>query len=467
MTYERNQYVTLRSFCKFYKFQYPKNAMDDNEVTIKNNEFTITFRKGSQNIWINQARHWTSLDVERTDEDWIIARKDLSKLFEPILRPSSIPDWQEWKGVVIDPGHGGSDRGAISRKGKNEKDYALDTGLRLERLLKSQGIKTVMTRRTDVFIELEDRARIANRYKDHIFVSLHYNSAKASARGIETYCFPPLGAGSTQYEGRVFRRDKEKMPGNQNDFSNILLASLIHRQIVTLNSGDEEADRGVKRARFVVLKETQIPAVLIEGGFLSNRQEAARVDTVAFRQSLAEKIALGIQLFMNRGGLPSVAPLSKPNVTTPSAPPQRSTNQPSMTKPTLNPPSTNSVPVLPLNLKSVDGEALKKIVPVVPSVPPASDSFTNLQSTNWVTPAVLPPVPIAPESTSPSVSPPAPAEQSNPTIPSPNISEEKSPSSSENSVEIYMQIPQTRVPQVDLRKEEVSPSETPTQEKRP
>lgn len=495
VTYEGREYVTLKSFCKFYKFNYPTNAMQDNDVTIKNATHTIRFRKGSQNLWLNQVRYWASLQVEMTESDWIISRKDVSKLFEPILRPHAIAEWPEWKGVVIDAGHGGHDSGARSRRGKREKDYALDTAFRLEKILKSKGISVVMTRRKDVYIELEERARLASRNKGHLFVSIHYNSAQRSARGLETYCFPPLGAGSTQYEGRVFRRDHEKMPGNENDVFNILLASFIHQQIVTLNPNDEEADRGVKRARFVVLKETSIPAALVEGGFLSNTKEAARVDQAEYRQSFAEKMARGIELFINRG----VTPVEKTpeNVST-----GTSTNKPSATPPT-RPATTNAVPskvtppVTSTNSVSKSTELPKKESlqnqqpkPPVTSVSTNSDitpsspispanTFTNLQTTNWVAPVELPPLSTPPASSplnqkinSPvdSVTIYPPAQTESVTIPEsdPSVPEIKESGNSQ-SVEIYMQSPQPRTPQVDLRLEEKqgNPVQPPLEEKKP
>lgn len=319
INYERNEYVTLRSFCKFYKFNYPENTLNQEEITLKGASNQIKLRKESRSCLINGTKLWATLNIVRADQDWLISRKDVSKLFDPILRPYSLEINSDTRGVVIDAGHGGDDRGAVSRKGVREKDCTLDTATRLEGILKSRGISTVMTRRKDVFIELEERARIASRYSNYIFVSIHFNDASGSARGLETYCFPPLGAGSTEYEGRVFKRDSVTMPGNKSDLLNIFLANAIHQQIIKLNPQDEEADRGVKRARFVVLKENQLPSVLVEGGFLSNRNESAEISTPEYRQSLAEKIANGIEFYFNRGSQPEkAATVIKPIVPLPS-----------------------------------------------------------------------------------------------------------------------------------------------------
>jgi N-acetylmuramoyl-L-alanine amidase len=201
---------------------------------------------------------------------------------------------------VIDAGHGGTDNGAGSRFG-NEKTYTLDTAGRLAKILNDAGLKTVFTRRTDVFVDLYERAHIASLYPDYCFVSIHYNSAMEEARGLETYCLAPRGAASTS-SNYLTRGDIQKLPGNDYDTQNILLAAMVHSEIIRLNPGDATADRGVKRARFVVIKANTIPAILVEGGFVSNHMEAARVNRPDYRQQLAEAIARGVIRFVNAEG---------------------------------------------------------------------------------------------------------------------------------------------------------------------
>ena len=162
----------------------------------------------------------------------------------------------------------------------------------------TQGLKTVFTRRTDVFVDLYERAHIASLYSDYAFVSIHFNSAAEEARGLETYCLSPRGAASTSSR-YLTRGDIQKLPGNDYDTQNILLASMVHSEIIKLNPGDGSADRGVKRARFVVIKQNVLPAILVEGGFVSNHMEAARVNRSDYRQSLAQAIARGVIRFAN------------------------------------------------------------------------------------------------------------------------------------------------------------------------
>ncbi|HEY0256322.1 MAG TPA: N-acetylmuramoyl-L-alanine amidase, partial [Candidatus Methylacidiphilales bacterium] len=198
----------------------------------------------------------------------------------------------------------------------------------LGELLRSAGLKTVCTRRSDVFVDLYERAHIASLYPDYAFVSIHYNSATPEARGLETYCLSPRGAASTS-SAYLTRSDIQKLPGNDYDPMNILLASMVHSEIIKLNPGDITADRGVKRARFVVIKQNVLPAILVEGGFVSNRMEAAQVNTPAYRQRLAEAIARGVIKFVNvMGGKRMSLPQAAPDDSSPPAPLKTATPAP-------------------------------------------------------------------------------------------------------------------------------------------
>jgi N-acetylmuramoyl-L-alanine amidase len=167
--------------------------------------------------------------------------------------------------VVIDPGHGGFDRGGIPGQIVPEKMVALDTALRLQELLQRAGLRTVMTRTADVFVPLSVRSAIANAENDAIFVSIHYNAApRTSAHGIETYSENNRGAA---------------------------LAARIQRDIVTRVSTE---NRGIRSAEYYVLRNCRLPAVLVECGFLTNPIEAHLALTPAYREQVAEQIAAGI-----------------------------------------------------------------------------------------------------------------------------------------------------------------------------
>jgi N-acetylmuramoyl-L-alanine amidase len=296
-TSKGREYVSLRSFCQFYGFTYAAPSGNDRFVSRNTAGHMMSLKIGSPDLYLDGVHYVMSFPIEGGDHDWLVSRMDVIKLFEPVLRPTEISGRHTIRGVVIDAGHGGSDNGATSRLG-NEKTYTLDTAYRLDAILRSAGLKTVFTRRTDVFVDLYERAHIASLYPDYAFVSIHFNSAMEEARGLETYCLSPRGAASTS-SAYLTRGDIQKLPGNDYDTQNILLASMVHSEIIKLNPGDATADRGVKRARFVVIKQNVLPAILVEGGFVSNHMEAARVNRSDYRQNLAEAIARGVIRFAN------------------------------------------------------------------------------------------------------------------------------------------------------------------------
>lgn len=383
VTREGREYVTIKSFCSFYNFQDPGLPQGDT-MRLKNQRASIVLKLDSRECFINGVRYWLSFGVRSTKDDWLLSRVDLVKLFEPVLRPYLIDIKKPVLGVVIDAGHGGSDNGAISSRRVMEKDLTLDTALRLEKLLRDAGIKTVMTRRSDVYVDLYERAQRAASYPGYIFVSIHFNSAGADARGLETYCSSPRGAGSTQAGGQVTRADYQKTPGNETDSLNALLASEVHKVAVSvLNPNDIEADRGVKRARFVVLRQNTVPSVLVEGGFLSNRMESSVLATASYRQKLAESIARGVQNYAaimlppeKRVTPPQVRPTEPPKPVTPAT---ATTPKPATPTVTTTPPVAKPVPVpvpVPVTVSTpaptTASSSSNPGIPVAPEPPPAA-----------------------------------------------------------------------------------------------
>src|ERR1700758_4747863 len=170
-----------------------------------------------------------------------------------------------FKAVVVDAGHGGKDSGAYRRYGPPEKIVALDVAQRLNRKLRESQLKTVMTRDSDVFIELNDRVAIENAQKNAIFVSIHFNdSRRRGVRGFETY----------YHSGASFD-----------------LANGIQAKLMTIPNS---ANGGVHPANFRVLRLASCPAVLVECGYLSNRSEGNQARDPEYRELLADRIAEAI-----------------------------------------------------------------------------------------------------------------------------------------------------------------------------
>jgi N-acetylmuramoyl-L-alanine amidase len=206
--------------------------------------------------------------------------------------------------IVIDPGHGGHDPGTRAH-GTTEAAVVLDIALRLERLLKKEsGLDVVLTRRTDVFIPLEQRTAIANREGADLFLSIHANASRnASARGVETYYLSfassPDAETVAARENATSDRAMHNLPGivraialnNKLDESRDL-AGMVQDSMTTRLAGANTGlrSRGVKKAPFVVLIGAGMPSVLAEVAFLTNRPEAGLVKTPAYRQRIAEAL---------------------------------------------------------------------------------------------------------------------------------------------------------------------------------
>ncbi|HEY2952872.1 MAG TPA: N-acetylmuramoyl-L-alanine amidase, partial [Verrucomicrobiae bacterium] len=170
-----------------------------------------------------------------------------------------------------------------------EKNLALDWALRLRPLLEANGWKVYLTRSDDSEVSLADRVALADRVKADFFLSLHFNSATPNTRqaGVETFCLTPVGMPSSLV--RDFEDDpKHIFPNNAFDAQNVQFAYRLHRAVLQCT---QAADRGVRRARFMgVVRGQRRPAVLIEGGYLSNPAEARKIASAAYRQALAEAV---------------------------------------------------------------------------------------------------------------------------------------------------------------------------------
>ena len=177
--------------------------------------------------------------------------------------------------VVIDPGHGGPDPGAIGIGGLRETDVVLDVSKRVKKLLSEKGVMVKLTRNNEIDLDLPPRVSIANRTDADIFVSIHANASRGKRRdinGLETFYY-------TGWRGR-------------------LLAKKIQKQILKVSPGSP--DRGVRQGRYFVIKNTRMPAVLVEIGFLTGRLDARRLEKSIHRERIAYAITKGILEYLSR-----------------------------------------------------------------------------------------------------------------------------------------------------------------------
>src|SRR5204863_6216539 len=290
-------FLSVDNIAKFYGF--PNPTINGKNVDLNNGKNEMQFHLDSREMLLNGVRNWLSFPVFVHDGKIVVSRIDLAKTLEPQLRPNMIPKLGRVRTVVLDPGHGGFDKGAISGYGY-EKDYALDLARLLRPLLQAKGFRVVMTRESDVFVPLELRARIANATSDSIFVSLHFNATDRdpAATGFEIYSLTPRGAPST-YEDNLTLAAVNIQNGNPVDNASIELSSCIYHSLL---GHIGEFDRGIKRARFAVLRLTKVPAVLVEGGFLTERGESQLIANPEWRKKLADAICIGIDNFRTLAG---------------------------------------------------------------------------------------------------------------------------------------------------------------------
>ena len=191
--------------------------------------------------------------------------------------------------VVLDPGHGGQDSGAICG-GVMEKDLTLDVARRVDRLLDSQGIATLMTRLGDSYISLADRAAFGNRTNDSIFISIHFNEGnKPVASGVETYyAVHQIASGSSLASWLpFFSRASSSSPKPESQS----LAGFIQEALVART---RSVDRGTQAKQFFVIANVTSPAVLIEGGFITNKNELSKLASEDYRDQLAAAVVDGI-----------------------------------------------------------------------------------------------------------------------------------------------------------------------------
>lgn len=220
---------------------------------------------------------------------------DLQKNIEPLVR-GYIANTNPARLVVLDPGHGGLNNGTRSvADGRDEKTFTLDWALRLVPLLEANGWRVLLTRTKDVDVSLDERVAFAEEQRADLFLSLHFNSAGGGSReaaGLETFCLTPAGMMSSLTRGDD-DDPSQLFPNNAHDEQNVMYAVRLHAALLKLNG---HVDRGVRRARFLtVLQGQNRPAVLIEGGFLSNPAEARRIADPEFRQKLAQAVARALE----------------------------------------------------------------------------------------------------------------------------------------------------------------------------
>lgn len=312
------EYVPLVRICDVYKFQWKYDELS-RQVSVEHRGSVIDLMVGSDRIRVNGVERKLDRDVimengavmvpvsfARSGIAYIL-KQDSSPAYTPVEAPSSAMI----KTVIIDPGHGGKDPGAVGRTLKlKEKDLTLSIARRLRGLLEENGIRVVMTRDSDTFVALKKRADIANRTGADLLVSIHINAARnRRVQGFECYylsnatddrarAVEALENSSLNYDEDSITSEKshslEATIWDMRLTENRIESSELAKNICDSMAGSSFGRRKVKAARFYVLKHTRIPSVLVELGYISNRYEESKLRDPKFLDRITDDLAQGI-----------------------------------------------------------------------------------------------------------------------------------------------------------------------------
>lgn len=316
-----DQRIYLKDLCKKNDLRWQWDSVSQ-VISLDIDGVTVKGLVGSEVVLLGDHKVLLSEPISTYRSTLVVPADFEKKVIEPLLQkpatytkittlpPKQVPELKKVREIVIDAGHGGKDPGALGYSGIQEKNVVLDIAQRLRRILQQRGFKVKMTRDKDNFISLNERTEMASKSAADLFISIHANSSPArSAKGIEVYSLADLTNAERNEdqrqmnEGLMFRR--LAMKHDDHDLQMIISDMLyIKKQSESYPLAEVILDgasrfvmaenRGIKDARFFVLRNTLIPAILIEVGFLSNPQEEQLLNSSGYRQKLAYAIAKGI-----------------------------------------------------------------------------------------------------------------------------------------------------------------------------
>ncbi len=288
------EYYTLKHVSSKLGMQH-KWIINKKSAQLRSKWTRIDFINNKRDIKINGVKTNLGNAIVYSKKYLCISKFDYDKLIAPILTPQLSKKIPRLKTIVIDPGHGGKDPGALNKKnGLTEKKLTLNMAIRLQRILSEKGFKVYITRKKDEFIDLSARAIMSNKIKADLFISLHFNASENNAvSGIETYIYTPQHQPSSS-RTNLLPSDKKFYPANKNDAWNSLVGFYLHRELITKLRAK---DRGLKRARFTVLQALDCPGVLVEGGFITNINEANKIKSSQYQRQYLKSLVDGILIY--------------------------------------------------------------------------------------------------------------------------------------------------------------------------
>ncbi len=307
-------YISAQSLCEVYNLNYHLDPIV-RKVTLSKDGKEVRIMADSSGALLNDTLHTMNKEAKFYQGSVLIPRSFAYRTLAPFFRerpikrklvPAKVPGWPI-KNVIIDPGHGGKDPGAVGKGGLMEKDVVLDIARRLKRKLNAAGINVTLTRESDRFISLAQRARIANAKGVDFFISVHANASRSRwVNGVEVFYLSE----SIDDSWRSFQAAKNYDLNFEDPFCgkdtpailwDLILSehrnssvNLAEQVLHSLSRDLSQRNRGTKPARFYVLKGTNIPAILVEVGFISNVREEKRLKDAFYRDKIASAIIKGL-----------------------------------------------------------------------------------------------------------------------------------------------------------------------------
>ncbi len=279
--------VSLSYIARLYSM---RTSLDGKKVVLENKYNKLEVETNSRRAWINGVMVWLHHPCRKSGTAWALREVDFKKSIDPILRSYAYLSSEKTSVVVLDPGHGGRDSGAVGQRKVYEKKAVLSIANRVKGHLEAKKIKVRMTRTSDTFPSLQERSDYAAKVGADIFVSIHADGAGSpAAHGVGTFVMTAAGCDSSNYYGQG--GDKSVGKGNQHDAANAVLGFSIQSNLVKRS---KRSDRGLRRARLAVLKQSPCPAALVECGFISNPEEEALMIDANYREAVARGISNGI-----------------------------------------------------------------------------------------------------------------------------------------------------------------------------
>ncbi len=263
-------------------------------IIVSSPYLSCTLEAGSRRVLANGVLVWFNDPLLPHSNDWRIAEADGRRLLALLLGPPPNAPQKATPLVLLDPGHGGADTGARAGTNILEKDLVLDIAQRTAEHLAGESCRTAFTRTNDMALTLAERTRLSRELASDILISIHCNWAEsAHAVGVETFvCSAP----TTRESGKPDSASSSN--GSQEwEAASVALAYEVHRAVL---AATEAPDRGIRNARFEVIREAGCPAILLECGFLSHAEESCKLSDGAYRDRLAQGIAEGICIYLER-----------------------------------------------------------------------------------------------------------------------------------------------------------------------